>query len=331
MQYKAILAPGVGALLITTVLASEPPRPQAPSGDAGAQKALALVAGGHCQEALPLLKRSIGHVSDKDLERRTGVAGVRCSMTLDQTVDTARFLDWMNHDFPHDPEFLYLAVHAYSDLSIRASQELMYMAPTSPQVHELNAEALETQGKWKEAMDEYRRVLERSPNLPGIHYKIARIILSEPESPTTFEAAKKEMEAELAIDPNNAGAEYVLGEIARRADDFPSAIAHFSRAAKLDAMFVDAFVGWGRSLNSAQRYAEAIPPLEHAEKLQPANPAPHFFLSVAYRHVGRSADGDREAHAHEQAMQAANQARETMAKGILNGQQVETKDTSGQP
>jgi tetratricopeptide (TPR) repeat protein len=327
MQHIAVQAIAIGALLAIAPQAQNHPATTVSPAERGVE----LTRGGHCQEALPLLVRAVGHVTDKDLERRAGVAGIRCAMTLNQQVDVARFLDWMNHDFPHDPEVLYLAVHAYSDLSIRASQELMYTAPSSPQVHQLNAEAMETQGRWKEAMEEYRVVLQRSPNMPGIHYRIARLILSQAETPTTFDDAKKEMEAELAIDPNNAGAEYVLGEIARRRDDFPQAVAHFSRAAKLDAMFADAFVGWGRSLNSAEKYAEAIPPLEHAEKLQPSNPAPHFFLAVAYRHVGRREDAEREARAHEQVSQAANLAREKMQKGILAGQQVDGKDAQAQP
>ena len=53
----------------------------------------------------------------------------------------------LSRDFPHDPDVLYLAVHAYSDLSTRASQELAQSARTSYQAHELNAEALEIGGK----------------------------------------------------------------------------------------------------------------------------------------------------------------------------------------
>ncbi len=180
-------------------------------------------------------------------------------------------------------------------------------------------------------MEEYRIVLKRAPDMPGIHFRIGRLILSEPESATTFEQARAEMEAELKIDPDNAGAEYVLGEISRRNGDFSAAIEHFSHAAKLDAMFPDALIGLGRSLMATRRYADALPPLERAEKLDPANPATHLFLSTTYLRLGRREDSQREAAARQQASDAATKAKDSLAKGILGGQQADTRDAQAQP
>lgn len=295
------------------------------------ERAVELARGGHCDQALPVLRKAMGHMTDKDLDRRVGLAGVRCGMALNQPVEVARFLDSLNHEFPHDPEILYVATHAWSDLSMRASQELLFTAPASAQVHQLSAEALEMQGKWKEALEEYRTALRRNPDLPGLHFRIGRLILSQPQTPTTFEEAKTEMTAELRIDPGNAAAEYVLGEIAREGNDYPAAIEHFSRAAKLDAGFADAFIGLGRSLLSADRAQEAIAPLEHAEKLQPPNPAPHFYLSVAYRKLGRTEEAAREAEMHERASAAVRQSKGEVAGGILGGQSVDGKDAQAQP
>ena len=58
-----------------------------------------------------------------------------------------------------------------------------------------------------------------------------------------FEAAagggqsEEGFEAELAIDPANAAAEFMLGDIARQAQQWDEAIAHFSRAIKSDPGF----------------------------------------------------------------------------------------------
>ena len=49
---------------------------------------------------------------------------------------------------------------------------------------------------------------------------------------TFKEQAKKELQQELEIDPANAGAEYVLGELARQTNDFPEAVQHFTKATK---------------------------------------------------------------------------------------------------
>src|SRR5713226_2101793 len=132
--------------------------------------AASLAETGQCQEALPQLKKSIARVTDKNLKRSMEVAGLRCAMSLSQMDQALDFIKSLNRDFPRDPEVLYLTVHVFSDLSIQASQALLVGAPSSYQVHLLNAEALETQGKWEDAAREYRVVLERNPNLPGMHY-----------------------------------------------------------------------------------------------------------------------------------------------------------------
>jgi tetratricopeptide (TPR) repeat protein len=266
-----------------------------PSADvtSSAERAVSLAQSGHCTQALPLLKQN--RIADKDLKRRVGFAGVRCAMFAGQPDAAEAFLLFLNREFPHDPEVLYLSVHTYSDLSSRAAADLARTAAGSAQGHELHAESLETEGKWDEAAKEYRLVLQQNPHLPGIHFRLGRLLLSKSNlSDADAEEAKKEMQLELDVDPNNAGAEYVLGEMARQSQQWDEAIQHFSRAAKLDAGFGDAFVGWGGSLVSEKKFSDAIPPLETAVKLQSGNPAAHYMLAVAYARTGRKEDGDRE-------------------------------------
>jgi tetratricopeptide (TPR) repeat protein len=287
------------------------------------QHAASLADTGHCQEALPQLSRALGRVQDNDLKRKVGVAGVKCSMAANDASRAVSFLVWLNHEFPQDPAVLYLSSHVYCDLSVRASNELLSTAPGSPQVHELNAEALETMGKWKEAAEEYRAVLAKDPQMLGIHYRLGRLLLSQPNPPPTVkDDARREFEEELKVDPSNAGANFVLGELARQAENWQQAVEYFSKATKLDASFTDAYLGLGRSLMGANRAAEAVAPLETAAKLQPDNPVVHFNLATAYRRAGRKADADREFVAHRQASEKANQTSDEIKKQV-SGANVE--------
>src|SRR5262249_3860715 len=284
----------------------------------------ALAESGQCQEALPHLKRDAPNIPDKELKRVVQLAGVRCGMKLNRPEAAIEFLQLLNRDFPRDPEASYLAVHIYSDLSVRASQELLYYAPSSHQVRLLNAEALEAQGRWEEAASEYRQVLAMNPRQPGIHYRLGRLLLSAPEpSPTALGEAKKEFNEELKVDPNNAGAEYVLGELARRDREWPEAIEHFIRAAKLDPSFADAHIGLGRSLLSARRFPDAVAPLESAVKLQPDNPAAHYHLAVAYSRTGRKEEAERESVVFRQTSEKARQMKQDVQMGILGPQKAE--------
>jgi tetratricopeptide (TPR) repeat protein len=190
----------------------------------------------------------------------------------------------------------------------------------------LNAEALETQERWNEAASEYRTILAQSPNLPGIHYRLGRLLLSLPENaatPATRDEARREFEEELKINPRNAGAEYVLGELARQARDWAQAAEHFAKAASLNPAFPDAHIGWGRSLISDRKFDEAVKPLEQAVKLQPENPAAHYHLAVAYSRTGRKEEAEKESAAFRQASERARQMKQDVQTGILGPQKAE--------
>jgi len=262
---------------------------------AAAEHAATLAESGRCLEALPLLTKTAAHISDKELQKRVGLDGVRCASTLQQQEPLQDFLRMLSRQFPRDPEVLYALTHAYSDLAARAAGELATTAPTSIPALEMDADASEQQGKWDQAEKDYRKILEQNPRYPGIHFRLARLILSKPSPPPDFaEQAKKELQQELEIDPANAGAEYVMGELARQAQDLPEAVKHLSKATQLDPNFADAYLGLGMALLAQKKYPDAVAPLEKAVKLQPANPAGHYSLATAYARTGRREDADKE-------------------------------------
>ncbi len=232
----------------------------------------------------------------KGLRLKAGVATVSCAVNREQTEAAVEAIQMLNREFPHDPQVLYVTTHAYSDLSTQASLELARTAPDSYQAHEMNAEALELQGKWDAAAREYEWIIKQFPSVPGIHYRMARLYLSKPDADASAgEKAKKELQMELELDSRNPGAEYLLGELARQAAQWNESIDHLSRATKLDPSFADAYLRLGISCISAGKFPDAIPSLETYVKMQPTNPAGHYHLGLAYSRVGRSDDAKREA------------------------------------
>jgi tetratricopeptide (TPR) repeat protein len=314
--WSTVLAGPLIFLAGSSCLAQSAPTPSATDLSSSVRAVVVQAESGHCAEALPELKKTLGKISDKELKRKVGLDGVRCAMTLNQPTSAVDFLQALMREFPRDPEVLYVAVHAYSDLSTLASQQLASNAPSSYQAHELLAESFEMQGKWDDAQKEYRTILKQDPKAPGIHFRLGRLLLSKPNpSPEIVDEAKKQMEQELEIDPSNAGAEYVLGALAQQKQDWENAIPHFTRAAKLDPNFGDALIGLGTSLNAVKRYSEAIPPLESAVKLEPKNPAPHYLLAIAYTRSGRKQDGEKEFAIHRQLTGTDDRAAEPTSSG----------------
>jgi tetratricopeptide (TPR) repeat protein len=286
-----------------SILQAQQPKAASNSGTENAvtpEKALALAGQGHCKEAIPALKKVMSSQGSADTRKTAGVAGLRCALGLDNRDAALDFARLLGKQFPTDPDVLFVLVHAYSDLSTRAAQDLGRAAPESMPAHKLNAEALETQGKWDEAAHEYEGIIEKQPNTPGIHYLLGRLLLVRSGADAkSAERAKEEFQKELQIDPSNAGAHYVLGEIAAKNENWDEAIKEFTSATRLDPTFADAYIGLGFSLITVKRYEEAIVPLRAAERLVPQNPAVHYSLATALGRVGKKEEADKELAIHQ--------------------------------
>ncbi len=271
--------------------------------DQGVERAIDLAAKGRCQEALPALKPALSRPparqdAAKQLEYRAAMAATKCAMSLNQAQTAVNALFVLKRDFPRDPEVLYITTHYFSELAMQASQELAREAPNSYQAQELQAESFESQGRWAEAAAEYQKILDQNPHVPNIHFRLGRVALSKGDSEANTEEARKEFEQELKLDPSNAAAEFSLGEIARRAGQWDAAATHFSTAAKIDSGFAEAYLALGMSLASAQKFADAVAPLEKYVKIVPEDPAGHYQLAIAYDRTGR-----KESAAHEMQLQ----------------------------
>jgi tetratricopeptide (TPR) repeat protein len=263
------------------------------------EKALSLAEQGRCHEAISGLKQTMNGQFPAPTRKQAGVLGIRCSLAVDDRDSTIDFIHLLNRQFARDPDVLFVVVHAYSDLSTRAAQDLGRTAPQSIAAHKLNAEALEMQGKWEPAQLEYEGILQKDPNARGIHFLLGRVLLSQPDAgPDAPERAKQEFLKELQIDPNNADAQYILGELARRDENWDEAISRFSQAAKLNPNFAEAQLGLGSCFVAVKKYEEAIPPLRTAERLTPANPEVHHTLATALERSGHKAEAEKEFAIH---------------------------------
>jgi len=279
--------------------------------------AVSLAESGDCRAALPLLEKNSATVGDSQLRHVIGMDGTKCAMAVDEPYRAVIFLEALSRDTPNDPDVLLLSTHVFSELSTRASQQLLRAAPGSYQAHQLNAEVLETQGKLSDAIAEYRKVLAMQPHLVGIHYRLGRLLLAGDRDAASLDAARKEFEAEIESDPGDPASEYELGEMAREARAWDEAIGHFTQALGSAPDFPAALVGLGKSLVSAGRAAEAVAPLEKAVRLAGDDPVGHYQLSFAYRRVGREADAQKELALYRDLHQKQEQASLTIRHGFV--------------
>ncbi|MCX6632850.1 MAG: tetratricopeptide repeat protein [Candidatus Solibacter sp.] len=249
--------------------------------------ALARAASGHCPEATGELTARFQSSARSDLARLAGLALVQCMSAGGNTDKALAVVAQLAAKYPDDADVLYqsarLHMKAFNDVTHRMFEK----TPASYRVNQLSAEIFETQNKFTEAAAEYRKAIAKNPLAMNLHFRLGRAILLESHDPQAMALAQKEFEAELALNPSDAAAEFQVGQILNATGKPAEALPRFQKALDLSPDFVEAALAIGKMRIQAKQYAEAIPLFEHVVAVQPDNEAGHYNLMMAYRNSGR--------------------------------------------
>ena len=188
--------------------------------------------------------------------------------------------------YPDDAEVLYQVSRLHADRSYRLMKQLLQAAPDSYWVHLANAQVQESLQRYDLAQQEYRKAIELNPNSPDVHVGLGRAILSASKDSQALVEASREFERELALSPENAVAEFELGEIARENGQPDKAREHLLRAVRYNPDFFEAQVALGRLFLKQGQPREAIAHLEVAARLDPRDKLSHYLLSSAHKSLG---------------------------------------------
>jgi tetratricopeptide (TPR) repeat protein len=268
---------------------------QAP-GDPQAMAFLALVraATGECEAVIPEMTRHFGSALFAGTQRLTGLAVAQCQIAAKRFRDADPIVAQLEAQFPTDADVLYLSavfhMKAWNDSIYRLYQS----APASFRVDQLSAEVFESQGKFPEAIGEYRKAIQKNGNALNLHYRLGRALLMQSHDPAVLDEAKKEFLAELTLNPSDAVAEFQIAQILSTQQQKADAATHFEKAAQLRPDFPEALVAVAKLRGEARHYDEAITLLERAVQLQPRAEVAHYNLMLAYRNAGRAVDAQRE-------------------------------------
>ena len=107
-----------------------------------------------------------------------------------------------------------------------------------------------------------------------------------------FEEAKKEFEAELALNPNDLQAKYNLAYVLLAGQETDRGIKLMREVILQRPQLADARYELGKALLKMGDLKGAIESLETAAKLDPAKAHIHYQLGRAYLAAGRKSEGD---------------------------------------
>ena len=253
--------------------------------------ALTRAATGECDDAVPDLAKGFSSGEDR---RLAGLALAQCHIAAKRFAEAGAIVGQLEKQFPADADVLYVSANYHMKAWNDAIYRMYQSAPSSYRVDQLSAEVFETQGKYTEAIAEYRKAIAKNPKAIDLHYRLGRALLQQSHDPAVLDQARKEFEAELSLNPSDAVAEYQVAQILTAGQKKSEAAAHFERAAELRPDFPEALIAVAKLRLEAKRYSDAIALLERALKLQPRSETAHYSLMMAYRNAGRAADAQRE-------------------------------------
>lgn len=149
--------------------------------------------------------------------------------------------------------------------------------------HSNLANALVKQGRFDEAIENYRQALRVEPNFAVPHYSLGNLFMAQGK---LDEAARHYLEA-VRIDPDYAEAHNNLGNLLARRGELGNAIRYYRRALELSPARSEIHFNLGNVLVGAGALEQAAEHLQQAVKINPD-------YAEAYHNLGRvrAAQGD---------------------------------------
>jgi len=256
--------------------------------------ALVMATLGDCAHTVNELAMQSKRNPDPKIKRLAGLAAAQCYLGRNDFTEIFPILtDLLNKD-PNDPDVLYLAAKVYNKAWNATLYEMFQRVPSSYRVNQLSAEVFENQGKLVEAIAEYHKAISKNPKALGLHSRLGRDLMLQSHTGEELAQAQKEFEAELAMNPNDAAAEYQLGQALVKQQKPVDAQPHFEKALALAPNFPEALVALAKLHYAARKFDEAVKLLEHAVEIAPAMETAHETLMAAYRDAGKKKEAMRE-------------------------------------
>ena len=191
---------------------------------------------------------------------------------------------------PMPPRTLYRKAEAYQLLSYMASMWVYANAPDSYRAYQLKGQSLEAAGRTDEAIVEYRKALEKNPQLRSVHFAIGNLYWRN----SSFDEALAELQAELKLNPNDADSHYELGDILFTQSKLDEAADHFLTCLRYAPDTVEAHLALERIYSSKGQPDKAVRHLNDAARIAPTEATPHYRLWLLYRKEGKTAEAERE-------------------------------------
>jgi len=192
-------------------------------------------------------------------------------------------------DRPNDAPALYQLALFYKSSMKNTIERLSKLAPDSDFMLALKAEVYADYDRLNEAIREYKRLLDKNPNFPGLHFALGQTYWRMAKT----EEAREELRLALLDDPNHATSHFYLADILVKDQRLSEAISHLEASVAANPRFMQAQLLLGKCLATEGKPREALEHLIVALSLEPRNKMTHYQLAQVYSRLSDQANSQK--------------------------------------
>jgi tetratricopeptide (TPR) repeat protein len=187
------------------------------------------------------------------------------------------------------PEAAYWRALCYEKLATAAYLRLYQADPNSYRFRQLLGDLNAAKNDDGKAIEEYRAAVQAKPTVPNLHYSLGHILWKDLKVPE----ARAELQAELALNPNHAGALDDMGDTYLLEHQPAMALPYLTRALAADPANSDIH----RDLGTAYSELKDYPKAEAEFRIAVAGDhdgSVHYKLARVYQALGQKENAARE-------------------------------------
>jgi predicted Zn-dependent protease len=207
----------------------------------------------------------------------------------DRKLEAIQQLETLLVDNPQDTQTLYQLVRSYKVAAHGAFNRLAKLAPDSDFLLALRAETNAETDKSNEAIAQYKQVLLKSPEFPGIHFALGEIYWKM----ARYEPAMNELKLATDEEPSHPIGNYYIGDILVKELKYDNAISHLRLAVTSNPKLMQAQFLLGKCYMMTGKLQDALRHLLIAEGLAPENTSTHYHLSQVYARLDEKEKSQR--------------------------------------
>jgi len=222
--------------------------------------------------------------------RRAHYYEAQAYRSLNRNADALQQYEILLKEDPNDKQALYQLIRFLKSASLQAVDRLANLDQNSEYILVLRAESHKDEEKYSQAIIEYKAVLAKSPDFPGVHFGLGEAYYLNVDYPN----AEKELRLALHEDPNHPKANYYLADILLKSSRIAEAVPLLEIVVAAEPDFMKGYYLLGKCYAAQGRLDDAVKLLVKAEELDRNDKNVHYQLGQIYMKLKQPAKSREE-------------------------------------